>query len=462
MAENELASDTVRSSIIVDSDVLAGDDAPNVAIEYDAGRLEAIRESARRLLQSMLSDHGCECVWGWKESIWPGRLLRDYRDLQLASAVLVLVPLSRIGQMEGKSGSLVLIGYLADAEHDEIPHSHPLVVKTIPKSKGAKLQTEYENGKSIKPFAYDQKDVFAIPFCFDEEHPAYNVLWSIFSASEPLWTEGVDQPNLVVRDLRNLITAGDDENVKAVLSDTFKTLRNLHFPFGKVLREPRRFGEEYEWYKREFGHVWGDEWVEFWGDSDQQHVEIDGEQRTNPLWVLRKLDQVEKEITVGAVHGDLHPGNIVLSATGQARIIDFGWSHDRAHVAKDFALLECNLRFLTLRTQLSAGEVQRFAQWIEWDAVIPDGLGDYCRGRAELVRHLRSLARSAYPEDTDWDWEYAVPLFMIAFGLLRFAPQLGNQPAAIETVLSLSDHIGRLLIDEGAATSTSDSTNPSQ
>ena len=181
------------------------------------------------------------------------------------------------------------------------------------------------------------------------------------------------------------------------------------------------------------------------GTAGCEHIDVDGEQRFNPLWVVEKLKKTDAEMTMGAVHGDLHPGNIVLSASNHPRVIDFGWSRSNGHIAQDFVLLECNFRFLMLRPQLSLSEVKRFSEWFEWDATVPSDLSDYSRARAEIILQLRAHAKEAFPSAIDWNWEYVVPLFLVAFGLLRFAPQLGNQAAALFTVLGLANHIDGIL-----------------
>src|SRR5436190_19418209 len=103
--------------------------------------------------------------------------------------------------------------------------------------------------------------------------------------------------------------------------------------------------------------------------------------------------------------------------------------------------MACNLRVLTLRPQVRPAEIESFEDWIAWDAPPPSGLSDYLNGRMKLIRSLREKAAEVFPEDTDWEREYIIPLFFVAFGLLRFAPQLGNQQAAMRFVLSLARHI---------------------
>jgi hypothetical protein len=89
--------------------------------------------------------------------------------------------------------------------------------------------------------------------------------------------------------------------------------------------------------------------------------------------------------------------------------------------------------------------LEAFVDWIAWDSPTPSGLGDYLDERTRLIRRLRGKAAEVFPEDTDWDREYIVPLFLVAFGLLRFAPQLGNQQAAVQFVLALTRYIARAL-----------------
>lgn len=417
----------------------------------EPARLQAIRGSAMRLIAKIANPNKEGCVWNLSESLWPALSMSDYAGRPVKNLTLRLVPLSRIGQMEGKSGSLVLIGFFADADDKHRPHSHPVVVKTLSVSHRDKLREEYDNAQSIKPFAYDQKDSFAIPIDFDNEQQDYHVLWSIFSPSDAIWPGGVSDPTtttLKVQDLRAPLESGDNNAAQPILDSAFRLLSNLHHRLNRAQSEERQFGDEYARYLRKLDDdVWGREWKEAWGQSTTQHIEDAGGHFANPFWVLEQIRIVRKPMYIGAVHGDLHPGNIVLAA-GQPRIIDFGWAQDGAHVAKDFVLMECNLRFHTVRPQLSQSDVYGLSDWIEWDAPVPGCLGVYARGRVDLIQRLRNIAKATIQRDgheTDWNWEYLVPLFLVAFGLLRFAPHLGNQQAAVRFVLALATHIERFL-----------------
>jgi hypothetical protein len=413
-------------------------------------RLNAIESSAQELLAKVLNpqdpgDIPGE-VWNIREAVWPALGLREFRESRVRSVKLTLLPLSRIGQMEGKSGSLVLIGYFSAEELGSL-HSHPLVIKTLDRTKSDKLGVEYSNALSIKPFAYDQKDSFAIPIFFDQRQEGYKILWSICSPSGPIWRgdagPGTPTPRFEVDDLRKPLVQGDNERAGATLAATFDLLRNCHTRFNTASVEERAVGQEYDWYLRELGEIWGREWQEVWGSEDVQI--IGGSRAVNPLWLVNRLKHMRYGMFLGAIHGDLHPGNIVLTPSGQPAIIDFGWAQDKAHVAKDFVLLESNLRFLTLRPQVNPEEAERFADWVAWDSPPPAGLNDYLQGRIGLIERLRQKAAEVFPKGTDWDREYVVPLFLVALGLLRFAPQLGNQQVAVRFVLSSAEYLARVI-----------------
>ena len=414
-------------------------------------RIEAIRSSAEKLVDRMLASATDDCIWNLAEVIWPALGMPEYVAKPVTNLTLRMIPLSRIGQMEGKSGSLVLIGFLSDTEDLQRPHSHPLVIKTLSAERRDKLHEEYMNSLSIKPFAYDQKDSLAIPICFDPNEQGFSVLWSIFSSNKPIWPDGVALRELsafTVKDMRKTLERGETR-ASQILEKTFHQLRNLHHRLNKAHPEERCYSDEYKRYLRKLDDgVWGSEWREAWGTSDVKHVEDSGGRFANPFWCLEGIRDLRKPMYVGAVHGDLHPGNIVLTGE-QPRIIDFGWAEDGAHIAKDFVLMECNLRFLTLRPQLNQGQVYALCDWIEWDAPIPDGLDDYTRDRAKLIMALRKIAKETIQvndQEPDWNWEYIVPLFLVALGLLRFASQLGNQQAAVRFVLVLANKMEQLLL----------------
>lgn len=407
----------------------------------DKNRVQDIEDSAKVLVARILEKGIVSPLWNLRDMVWPSSLLPEYSELP-DQVTLHLFPLVRIGQMEGKSGSQVLIGYFSSDDCK----SNLLVVKTRPKKEnGAEdaLKIEHDNAQTIKPLTYACKDSVAIPIFTDQDRSKFSVLWSICFAEHA--SDGSEFSN--VKDLRNLFA---DEmpsiEIGKHFSTVFTILRGCHTRLDRPRYQPRKFGDEYGWYLREFSEDsdWGRAWTRYWAPSDRATLDGGG---VNPICVLKRLCERTATLQVGYIHGDLHLGNILLP-NDRASLIDFGWAHDDAHVTKDFVLLECNLRFLLLRPQIPEKDLLKIANWISWDESVPPDLDGYLNLMCDFIRQVRGSARAvlegrgAPPRVVNWDEEYLAPLFLVAFGLLRFAPQLGNQRAAILTIERLANHIG--------------------
>lgn len=195
---------------------------------------------------------------------------------------------------------------------------------------------------------------------------------------------------------------------------------------------------------------WTEAWRRAWADSGEREVLELGITWHNPFWVLEQLRGRTFDLAMGAIHGDLHPRNIVVAGDDDAltpHIIDFGWAHPTRHVVKDFALLELNLRFVVLPPSVEDAALRQFAGWV---ADIPppptgDPVIDERSRMVQLVRERahRCLDASAGP---GWDAEYVVPLFLISLGLLRHASSFDNTSAGRLTVLSLGEHVAQTVL----------------
>lgn len=434
-------------------------------------RLADIGASAQLLLERILTPAGPkaadkeppQAVWGLRESVWPALSLPGQRLPNASEVRLKLLPLSRLGQMEGKSGSLVLVGWF-ETDNLVAPASHPLIVKTRKREADgtSKLREEYDNAMAVKPFVYDRKDSFAIPVWFDSGRPDYDILWSSCMLTDRTAEVGAAEQNppgnrLLSADLREYlggVNAGQDDDTEAalnVLGQAFRLLRNLHRRCNWTTlpdqRQERLVREEYAKYLRKFsavgdGAAWGPRWAEHcWAGPGVKQLGGRPAAPVNPIWLVERLLGMTYPMLLGVVHGDLHPGNIILRTHEPPAVIDFGWSQDHAHLAKDFVLMECNLRFLSLRPQISQDRLRPFVNWLAWGVGPPPGLDGYLEGRVSLVQCVREEAGRVFGGATDWDREYLVPLFLCAFGLLRYAPQLGHQLAAVLFVESLANYL---------------------
>lgn len=77
-----------------------------------------------------------------------------------------------------------------------------------------------------------------------------------------------------------------------------------------------------------------------------------------------------EQFHLGIVHGDLHPGNIMVRL-GEAVLIDFAYCKDRKAMCADITSLEVGLAFTTAAAELDAdGEEQQLAAFKEWRATV--------------------------------------------------------------------------------------------
>ena len=427
----------------------------------DVKRHEVVLGSAGRLLHRLQQDDVDSGSWNLRESVWPAlgaRAARDAKYLQLEPR-LMLIPLSRIGARGGFSGSDILLGYFFDVE-GRIYSSLPLVIKLSERTGGERKLIEEERlAQSIRPYVGYNKDSFAVPIDLDTTQPGFDVLWSPFALSELV--EFGPRPGLRNNDMRDLLDLKDKEaaeiqqsfaNLRTLIDAVYDTLNPLHTRAGLWDRYRRGLAAEYASYLRKFEDSWGTEWIEQWGRSE--YVEELGNRYANPIWVIGQL-QLSRDVDLicGAVHGDLHPGNVLYSDPHTPSIIDFGWADADSHLAKDFVLLECNLRFIYMPGELPLGCVQKFSRWIGMSQTC-EGLENlWCVEAQETIASIREYFKKLANqkdngdqngkdgEHVDFDIEYIVPLFLVSFGLLRYVGDYKNQIAARQTVLNLADYI---------------------
>src|SRR5882762_950257 len=95
----------------------------------EPGRRKAVTESAEWLLEEMAKPCTAQCIWTLLDLVWPMLLADHITPAWREEVIFSLEPLSRLGQMEGKSGSLVLVGRL---QHEaESRPSQLLIIKTM-------------------------------------------------------------------------------------------------------------------------------------------------------------------------------------------------------------------------------------------------------------------------------------------------------------------------------------------
>lgn len=417
-------------------------------------QLKAVQDSAKNLLDVICAARDSDGEWNMREVVWPAlAVCEDKADVK---ARLVLLPLERIGGEPGRSGNRVMIAYFKRVEEGpSILNSQPLVLKVSSEDSGQaeKLRKEWNQAKSIRHHVAYHKDAFAVPVHFTPGPPA--VLWSPFASNREIWgTDGVDLP-LQVRELwRDLdpaaiLTMENKDRLISILDGVYALLWPLHRACGTSSRKKLKILQEYYPYLRRVNDSWADPWRARWGDDRAETASDFGRSDwVNPFHLLKKLKEFRADLWVGAVQGDLHPRNILLDPWNSPNVIDFGWASNEAHIAKDFSLLECNLRFMTLPPSVSLKSAEKVAEWLAVDDPIPEVPEDAVKLRIELISCLRKKVPIHFPEKIDWTTNYLLPLFLVAVGLLRYNVNCGHQEAARLTVLHLAKRLSHLLNHE--------------
>jgi hypothetical protein len=167
----------------------------------------------------------------------------------------------------------------------------------------------------------------------------------------------------------------------------------------------------------------------------------------NPLYALDRPGLKEiRTYKMCAVHGDLHPNNIVIDGNGNPRLIDFAWASKTGHFLKDFVLLECSLRFMNFPKHLSVGE-HLYIDRMLMNEDGPEQIASLTRGSkladayarlALVLKLVRQRARAVGGVGYSFD-EYLVAQFLVLFGLMRFEDY--NLPTTLRALGMLAKHL---------------------
>jgi hypothetical protein len=184
----------------------------------------------------------------------------------------------------------------------------------------------------------------------------------------------------------------------------------------------------------------------------------------NPVWAYQELLDQVVEGSLSIIHGDLHPGNILLAPGDSPQLIDFEHCRE-GHAAFDWANLEACLHSQTLQPLIGADweSLLAYAPLLlsynrsNDNTVFPEALADHT---LPLVA-IRGIARQVLHRSTNWT-EYQIALAIAALRMVTWTTSLpvgGRRMAfllaavAIDTLRSWREQVAyRADADDAGAT----------
>ncbi len=373
---------------------------------------------------------------------WPYLLHIEIDQLDNSEFEVILLPLNRVGAVEGASGSRVFVTYFSLVHKEFTRYSNPMLFKFYKHDiEGDKLEDERGNAESVESFTNQH---FAVPMFYSKDK-FYSFLWAPFTSNIYPFSKGVGKgrPILKEENLWKLIrkafrsqNKADISLVNKILRETYDIFHFWHINNDNPLTINRTYLEEYKWYLRNHSD-WSNVWLNCWGSSETKDLMEFNRQWINPFWILDKVLEKKQDFSCGAIHGDLHPRNIVIAQDDTPMIIDFGWTQKSAHFVKDFALMEANFRFIQLPSDRSYDFVDQLSKSIEYDSISSKVEDDCVYSWLTTIRN--SLNRIC--DKDDFKSQYIIPLFIISIGMLKLSHQFTNQISMRLTILELAKYI---------------------
>ena len=408
------------------------------------------------------------------KSIWPSIISCNKKIKPL----LVIEPMNRLGGDFGKAGNTVLAGRLFHSEQSpNILPSIPLIIKITPdpdlfKSNNAdrinkikKMLKDEWAASNYLEHLFSERNQFALPIYFEECPNQCNVLVApLFSNTSPPSTTSNRElsTHAMIQDIYQILSLyrnnlQHDERKRKLhnIISSLKYLQLAHCTPSADNTDKINLIEHYSWELRDFtNYVRGQDinyptkyWIDTWGEN--KYISDHGyHDWINPLFTINKINKDLGLINVrtGAIHGDMHPRNIVLTENNTARIIDFGWTrpvnrkHEYQHIMKDFVLMEANIKFMSLPPHLPNSDIDLISKYINYTTYF-EPQSNETMFRKELIDKIRNIAKDHNFNSINWLYEYFIPLFFVSLGLLKYCHEAECTWAFRKSILYLSNYI---------------------
>ena len=392
------------------------------------------------------------CVRAFEE-FWDSDRRRDHWPesvrIDLGDVNLMVLPLERVGAPAGESGASVFVAYYYVRDRaTRIKPSRPFAVKMHGKKD---MERELRDAKELPTLDPGIEERFAKPiYCYpveDDDDLAVLVapFGSVYRQGEPQEVRLKDLWKALNDVDKSTGSERDDtwRNIGRYVRRALELVGDLHQGEGGG-RQTRRYVDALDWYlrrtrkpacsKKSRAHIP----QRIFGDAPT--VEAFGRSWVNPTRVVDRLLHRKFDTVIGAVHGDLHPKNVVLDKSDEPHIIDFGWARTGAAVVVDYVLMDINLRSITLPSHVQERELLKIARFLTRDRK-PTALPPFLQGRVNLIQEAIWDRVEQHGIVRDWLAEYVIPFFIAAYGLLVYLDKARNQRALVATVLAAAEYI---------------------
>jgi len=211
--------------------------------------------------------------------------------------------------------------------------------------------------------------------------------------------------------------------LKLIINEVYEKLKNAHTRHElRIVNVSQHFKKYFRGHKSEkrIRSVLGTY-------SNEDYFKFLGAGIYNPLKLIK---EIPSRITVyeGHIHGDLHPGNIVLDRNKVPNLIDFAWAKPCKDILIDYVLLENSIRFMHF-PQIANLDEQLFVDrcLLEehgYNPVLAKNFSNtniqrLYHGLAQMLKTIRNRAKKHLGDNFTIE-RYLFVQFIILYGLLRF------------------------------------------